>query len=177
MLRTHEGTAHLPSSSCSNLNNLQECLSILKVLTGCLCVAGLGGVPALLPIPAAHTQAHTKSDIVQALTPFLWFAFIFSLRTEHVYTKGGFSAGLPAALSPFFFLSLAVACSCSKSQLGSCSQELGLEELSASSRQGVLWVTCSDTCGPSGPASLLAARLPCPSAWPPGLLLLSTGCL
>lgn len=43
--------------------------------------------------------------------------------------------------------------------------------------QGVLWVTCPDSADPSGAASLLAARLPCPSAWPTGLLLLSTGCL
>lgn len=57
------------------------------------------------------------------------------------------------------------------------SQELGLEELSGPSRQGVLWVTCPDAADPSGPASLFATRLPCPSAWPPGLLLLSTGCL
>lgn len=42
------------------------------------------------------------------------------------------------------------------------------------SRQGVLWVTFPDAADPSGPASLL---LPRPSAWPPGLLLLSTGCL
>lgn len=63
------------------------------------------------------------------------------------------------------------------SQPGSCSPELGLEELSGSSRQGVLWITCPDAADPAGPASLLAARLPCPSAWPPGLLLLSTGCL
>lgn len=89
--------------------------------------------------------------------------------------KGASQQGFLLLFLLFFPLSLAVARSCSKSQPGSCSQEL--EELSGSSRQGVLWVTCPDAADPSGPASLLATRLPCPSAWPPGLLLLSTECL
>lgn len=116
--------------------------------------------PALLSIPSAHTQAHTKSDIVQALTPFLWFAFIFSLRMERVYTKGGFAAGPPAAFAPSFPFSVAVAHSRSESRPRSCSPQLGLEESSSSSGLGVLWVTSPDAADLGGAAGRSACSLP-----------------
>lgn len=82
--------------------------------------------------------------------------------------KGASQQGFLLLFLLFFPLSLAVAHSCSESQLGSCSQELGLEELSDSSRQGVPWFTCSDDADLSGPASLLATSYPVPLPGPQG---------
>lgn len=69
------------------------------------------------------------------------------------------------------FFPLSVARSCSKSQLGCCRQDLGLEELRAPADR-----ECSGSLVQML-LTLLGLLLPCPSAWPPGLLLLSTGCL
>lgn len=54
-------------------------------------------------------------------------------------------------------------CSCSESHPGSCSLELGLEELSSSNKQGMLWVVCPDAAETAGrPACSLPA--PCQAA-------------
>jgi len=133
--------------------------------------------PALLPAPSAHTQAHTTSDIVQTLTPFLWFAFIFSLRTERVYTKGGFSAGLPAAFSPIFSPSLYCRSSLPlREPAGLLQPGAGAGGAEGSSRRGELWVACPDAAHPTETAGRPACSLPAPcqaggpSAWPQGLL-------
>lgn len=62
------------------------------------------GPLARLPILQSHTQAHTTWDVGQALTPFLWFAFIFSRRTGSIYTKGASQQGFPL----LFLLSLSL---------------------------------------------------------------------
>lgn len=55
-------------------------------------------------------------------------------------------------------------CSCSESRPGSCSLELGLEELSSSNKQGMLWVVCPDAAETAGrPAcSLPGCSIPLP---------------
>lgn len=78
---------------------------MLKACSPCLCVVALDGGPSLVsPVPQSHTQAHTTWDVGQALTPFLWFAFIFSQRTGSIYTKGASQQGFPL----LFLLSLSL---------------------------------------------------------------------
>lgn len=43
--------------------------------------AGWGPLARPPPVSQPHTQACTTRDVGQALTPFLWLAFIFSRRT------------------------------------------------------------------------------------------------
>lgn len=84
---------------------------MLKACSPCLCVVALDGGPSLVsPVPQSHTQAHTTWDVGQALTPFLWFAFIFSRRTGSIYTKGASQQGFPLLFLLSLSLSLAVAC-------------------------------------------------------------------